>query len=68
MDSEIRWDVVHKVVHQQVPTCDEAIISIELIEIQDVDSLHSSFSSFSVGSCGNDDFLDSFLLEFKIHR
>ena len=64
-DSEIRWDVVHKVVHQQAPTCDEANISIEHIDIQDVDSLHSSFSSISTGSCGTDDFLDSFLLEFK---
>jgi hypothetical protein len=57
-----------KVVHQQVPTCDEANISIEHIEIQDVDCLHSSCSSISVGSCGTDDFLDSFLVELKIHR
>lgn len=64
-DSEIRWDVVYNVVHRQAPTGDEATIPIEHIEILHVDSLHSSFSSISVGSCGTDDFLDSFLLEFN---
>lgn len=68
VDPEIRWDDVRKVVHRQVPTCDEATIPMEHIEILDVDNLHSSFSSISVGTCRTDDFLDSFLFECKIDR
>jgi hypothetical protein len=61
-DYEIKWDVVHDVVHRRAPTSEQHAKPLEHVEMLDESSFQSSFSSISMDSCITDQSL-AFLID-----